>query len=119
MNYWSRDNTKDWIHKVEGRIEDFDYYLQRTVEWCENNGVFEERKVLMCSLITCIWVASMRGEKITFQELVELVGMSNFDDKVADKVYDICTEFQNLDHEEVLQILISKSTDSDSSYIDI
>ena len=43
--YWSRDDTKEWIVQLENRIEDIDYYLNRTVEWCETNGVWDNEKV--------------------------------------------------------------------------
>jgi hypothetical protein len=111
MNYWSRENTKDWIHNVENRLEDFDYYLKRAVEWCENNGVWEDKRILMCCLVTCIWVSSMRDETVSFQEIVELVGLDGFEESLADKVYDTCKEFQHLEHEEILEILISKTQD--------
>jgi len=117
MNPWTRDKTRDWINKVESRLDDFDYYIKRSTEWCENNGVFDTQKILMCNLITCIWVASMRNEQITFQELVELMGLSSTDDIQADKVYEVCEIFQNLDHEEILQILVTKTSDPDNPYI--
>ena len=106
---WTRDNTKDFIHRVESRIEDLNYYLKRTVEWCENNGVFENKRILMCCLISCIWVSSMREEEISFKEIVEIIGLEEFEDSNLDKVYDICQEFRNLEHEEILEMLISKS----------
>lgn len=108
---WTRNDTKDFIHRVESRIEDLDYYLKRTVEWCENNGVFENKRILMCCLISCIWVSSMREEVISFKEIVEIVGLEEFEDSNLDKVYNICQEFRNLEHEEILEMLISKSAD--------
>lgn len=111
MKPWTRENTRDFIHSVESRIEDIDYYLKRTVEWCEKNGVWENRKVLMCSLITCIWVSSMRDEPISFKEIVEILGLQELEDSGMDKVYEITKEFQNLDHEQVLLLLMAKSGD--------
>jgi len=111
MTYWSRDNTREYIHLVESRLEDLNYYLRRTVEWCENNGIWENKKVLMCCLISCIWVSSMRNEYITFQEIVEIVGLTDLEDSNIDKTYNVCPEFQNLDHEEILRMLIEKSQD--------
>lgn len=118
MSYWSRDNTRDWINQIENRLEDFYYYLDRTAEWCQQNGVWEARKTLMCSLITCIWVASMRNEQISFTELCELVGVT-IDSPVVDKIYNTCEQFQNIELEEILQILILKTTDPDKPYLEI
>jgi tetrahydromethanopterin S-methyltransferase subunit A len=106
---WARTDTKDFIHRVESRLEDFDYYLKRTVEWCENNGVFENKRILMCCLISCIWVSSMREEQVSFQEIVELVGLEDFEDTNLDKIYNVCEEFRHLEHEEILELLISKT----------
>jgi hypothetical protein len=32
---WSRDDTKEWVIQLEHRLEDIDYYLKKTVDWCE------------------------------------------------------------------------------------
>lgn len=108
---WTRDDTKEFIHIIESRIEDIDYYLKRTVEWCEKHEVVENKRVIMCCLVTCIWVSSMRNEAISFQELIEYVGIEDdYEDLITmDKVYKVCKEFQDLEHEEVLQMLINKA----------
>ena len=83
---WTRNDTRDYIHRIESRLEDIDYYLKRTVEWCEHNGVWENKKVLICSLVTCIWVCSMRNECISFKEIVEIMGLKDFEDLELDKI---------------------------------
>lgn len=108
---WTRNDTRDYIHRIESRLEDIDYYLKRTVEWCEHNGVWENKKVLICSLVTCIWVCSMRNECISFKEIVEIMGLKDFEDLELDKIYSVTPEFQNLDHEEILTLLIDKAKD--------
>lgn len=113
---WTRNDTKDFIHQIESRIEDIDYYLKRTVEWCEQNGVWENKRVLMCCLISCIWVSSMRQEEISFREIVEYVGLTEFEDTTLDKIYGICEEFRCLEHEEILQMLIDKTRDWSSYF---
>lgn len=110
-NSWSRDNTRDWINQIESRLEDMHYYLEKSMMWCEHNGIYENSRVLMCSLITCIWVASMRNEPISFREIVEIMGLTEFEDSNLDKIYGICNEFQILDHEEILSMLIDKTGD--------
>lgn len=110
MKPWTRNDTKDWIASAQSRIEDFNYYLGRTVDFCEQQGIWENQKVVMCCLITCIWVSSMREENISFQEIIEIMGIENeYDEEVEDRIYSVCSEFQSLDHEEILSLLIKGS----------
>ena len=51
---WSRNDTRDWIIQIESRLEDMHYYLEKSMQWCENNSVYENTRVLMCCLVTCI-----------------------------------------------------------------
>jgi hypothetical protein len=53
----------------------------------------------------------MREEVISFKEIVEIVGLEEFEDSHLDKVYNICHEFRNLEHEEILSMLIDKTGD--------
>lgn len=115
-NPWTRDNTKDFIHRIESRIEDINYYLKQTSEWCEKNDIIENNKVLMCCLISCIWVSSMREETISFQEIVEYIGLDQFIGSDLDKIYGICQEFRCLEHEEILQLLINKTKNFDGYF---
>jgi len=102
--YWSRNDTKEWISQVETRIEDMDYYLKRTVEWCEINGIYDDRKVFICNFLTCIWVSHMRNETISYKELLELLGLGELEG-IEDKIYDLGPKFKDLDHEEMLSLL--------------
>lgn len=54
MKYWSRDDTREWINQLEHRVDDIDYYLDRTLAWCDEYGVYDEKVVFMCSFLTCI-----------------------------------------------------------------
>ena len=56
----------------------------------------------------------MRNETISFREIVEIMGLKEFEDSDIDKVYNICNEFQNLDHDEILTMLIDKTGDWNS-----
>ena len=47
MSYWSRNDTKEWITQLEHRIKDIDYYLERTVAWCEEYGIDDNKVVFM------------------------------------------------------------------------
>ena len=113
MKPWLRTDTQDWIKNLENRLEDIDYYLKRTVEWCEIQGVYNNKIVLMACLVTCIWVSSMRNEEISFQEIIELVGLKGMEPMDIDKIYTVSKEFQNLDHKEILEIFIEKTRDWD------
>jgi hypothetical protein len=112
MKYWSRDDTKEWIIQLEHRIEDIDYYLDRTAEWCDEYGIDDNRVIFMCSFLTCIWVSQMRGEPITFTELMELLGVEEWDCD-EDKIYELDEKFADLDHHELLERVASTCGDDD------
>lgn len=102
---WTRDNTKNWISQLENRIKDINHYLNRTVEWCEDNYIYDNDRVFICSFITCIWVSYQRDELITYCELLEMLGLENMTVN-EDKLYQLGDQFKDLDHEEVLSIVV-------------
>ncbi len=104
MKYWSRDDTKHWITQLENRIEDIDYYLNRTVEWCENNGIWEQEKVFTLSFVTVLWVSHMRSEEVSRHEIYELLGVEDFD-QVEDCVVELGSILSQLDWEEMLKLV--------------
>lgn len=108
---WTRTHTQDWIAQLENRIEDIDYYLSRTVEYCENNGIWDDIKVFSISFVVVIWVCKMREEKVTRQEILELLGMEHFN-KAEDAVINLSEHLADKDFEELLQILSDISQNS-------
>jgi len=109
MKIWTRDDTRNWIDKIESRIEDIDYYLKRTIEFCEINDVYSDRQVLILSMMTVLWVSHMRQEYASFNEMADLLGIDNVNVKI-DQIYDLGPHLAELDHEEMLQIIM-KSID--------
>jgi len=99
---WTRDDTKEWITQLEHRLEDIDYYLQRTTDWCDEYGIDDSRLVFLCSFLTCIWVSHMRGEFITQTELMELLGVE-IEEIDEDKIYELDDKWGSMDHEELLE----------------
>jgi hypothetical protein len=55
---WDRKATRDWIAQLEHRIEDIRYYMERTIHWCEANGVYSDRTVFACIIMTSVWAVS-------------------------------------------------------------
>jgi hypothetical protein len=106
MKPWLREDTKEWIAQVEHRIEDIDYYLKRTLEWCEINDVYRDEQVFMCSFLTCIWVCRMRNEQVSYNELLEILGLESHTVPDTDKLYDLGPMLENLDHEEILNLAV-------------
>lgn len=101
---WSRTDTQDWINQVTNRIEDIDYYLGRTVEYCEANGIWDDIKVFSISFVVVVWVCHMREEEVTRQEILELLGMEHFN-QAEDAVMNLGKHLADKDFEELLQIL--------------
>jgi hypothetical protein len=104
---WTRDRTKDWVSQLETRIEDIDYYLQRTVEWCETNEIYDDQAVFACAVMTVVWVSSMRGEPLSRREALEIVGIADAD-SVDDAEYTLGEEYHDYDHEELLEAVASQ-----------
>jgi hypothetical protein len=112
MSYWSRNDTKEWIAQLEHRIEDIDYYLDRTVAWCEEYGIYDNKVVFMCSFLTCIWVSHMRDEPITFTELMEMLGVKEWEGG-EEKIYELDDRWAVLDHHEFLEQVVEKFNEDD------
>ena len=104
MNIWSRDDTKEWIAQLEHRVEDIDYYLRRTVDWCEQNGVWDDDKVFGLAFVTVLWVCHMRSEDVSRKEIIEIIGIKDWED-AEDAVMDLGDRLSSVDHEEMLQIV--------------
>lgn len=111
---WTRDDTRFWISQLEHRLEDIDYYLKETIEWCENNDIYDDRQVFILSFLTVIWVSHMRDEPISYVELLEILGIPEMVTG-EDKIYELCPEFLNITHEELLKI-IHKDLDNNGNY---
>jgi hypothetical protein len=106
MYVWNRQSTRNWIAQLENRIEDIEYYLRRTVEWCEANEVYDDRTVFACTVMTAVWVSHMRDEPISKQELFEILGIKGWD-TIDDAIYEFNKDYEMLDHEELLEIVAS------------
>lgn len=105
MKPWTRDNTKFWITQLEQRIKDIDYYLKKTLEWCEDHYIYDDRKVFILSFLTVIWVSNMRDEPISYVELLEILGLENMI-VGEDRIYDIGPTIANLTFEQMLAVVI-------------
>lgn len=112
MKYWSREDTKEWIAQLEHRLEDIEYYLHRAEEWCDEYGVEDDRVIFMCCFLTCVWVSHMRGEPISFTELMELLGVEEWECD-EDKIYELDEQWADLDHHELLEKAVAKMSEDD------
>lgn len=106
MSIWTREDTHDWVIQLENRLDDMSYYLGKTLDWCDNNGIYQDQTVFVCSFMTCVWVSHMREEPITYKELVDILGIE--DPGAPDKIYQLGPKFCDLDHEEMLRLAIAK-----------
>jgi hypothetical protein len=101
---WTRDDTRHWIAHLENRLEDIDYYLNRTVEWCEDRGVYNDQAVFACAVMTVVWVSHMRQEPLSKREVLELVGVADYYN-AEDEEYHLSPRFQNYELEEILELV--------------
>jgi hypothetical protein len=101
---WLREDTQEWISHLENRLEDFDYYLSRTSEWCDDHGVYNDQAVFACSVMTVIWVSHMRQEPLSKREVLELLGVKDFYN--AEEInYELSSEYWDLDLEDLLELV--------------
>lgn len=106
MRYWSRDNTREWINQLQNRVEDIHYYLAETIKYCEKNAIFDNKDVLILSIMTCVWVVGMRNETISLSEMIEIL---NLDMPITDdKIFDMGRQMEGLDFEQMLAIVSKK-----------
>ena len=103
---WTRTSTRDWITQLELRIEDIQYYIERTVDWCGDNGVYGDESIFICLVMTVVWVVDMRQETITKAEVFEILGIKELEICEED-TYELASQFQNLDHSEMLTTVLS------------
>lgn len=101
MKYWSREDTKHWITQLENRIEDIDYYLKQTIEWCELHGIYSDKDVFVCAMMTVIWVSHMRNEPISRREAFELLGIQDWD-QIPDEEFELGSKYKDCDLEDLL-----------------
>jgi hypothetical protein len=100
-HYWSREDTQHWIAQLENRVEDIDYYLTQTVAWCEQHDVYSEPTVFACALVTVLWVVTMRGEQLSRREVLEIIGVQDWE-TARDDMYELGEKYQNSDLEDLL-----------------
>lgn len=101
MNPWSREDTRTWIAQLELRVEDLNYYLTETVNWCEQHEVYDDRTVFACAMMTALWVAWQRNEPMTRWELMEILGIKDWN-AYPDESLELGEKFQNLDITDIL-----------------
>ena len=103
---WSRDSTRDYLTQIELRIEDINYYIDRTIDWCGDHGIYGDESVFICLMMTVVWVSYMRQETITKNEVMEILGIS--DAEISEEIiYELGEQFKNLDHTEMLTKVLS------------
>ena len=103
---WTRDDTKYWVAQLENRIEDIEFYLKRTIEWCEENEVYSDNLVFVCSVMALTWVCHLRGEEISRRELFEILGIDNWN-AIEDAILEFNPKYEDMQLEELLELVVS------------
>jgi hypothetical protein len=110
MKYWSREDTKAWVAQLEDRIEDISHYVDLTLDWCEEQYIDDDKVIFMCCFLTAIWVSQLRGEPISYIELMEMLGIKDIPDG-EDKIYELDSQFEDLTHKELLKMAVKHFED--------
>lgn len=101
---WSREHTKEWLIQIGSRLEDFEYYLKQTTDWCELHGIWNDAAIFMCCVMTLVWVSYQRNEPLSKTEVFEILGFDQ--NSFGNDMYELGKEFQDLDHESLLYRVI-------------
>jgi hypothetical protein len=105
MSYWSRKDTKEWVMRLEGRIEDISHYIDKTLSWCEERYIDNDQIIFMCCFLTAIWVSQLRDEPITYVELMEMLGIKDVPER-EEKFYELDDKYIDLTHIELLEAAV-------------
>lgn len=106
MTPWTRMDTQYWISQLETRIEDIEFYLNRTTEWCNDREINNPHAVMACMIITVLWVSHMRKELVSKREIFELVGVRDWY-TAPEEEYFLSDEYGDMDIDELLDIAAS------------
>lgn len=102
MKPWSREDTRDWIAQLELRVEDINYYLNETVHWLEDHDIERDEVCFACAMMALVWVAYQRSEPITRWELMEILGVKDYE-SMPDEELELGEKYRSLDLEHVLE----------------
>ena len=106
MKPWTREDTQHWIAQLENRIEDIQFYLSRAHEWCEENDVYSDKIIFVCSIMALVWVSHLRNEPISKHELFEILGIEDWEN-IEDAVFEFNPIYEDMELEELLQFVVS------------
>lgn len=102
--HWSRWDTKLWVNQLENRIEDIDYYLNQTVNYCEANNIINNETVFTLSFLTVLWVSYMREEPISRREIFEILCIKDWED-LPDAPVELGAKLSDFDLKELLDVV--------------
>lgn len=108
---WSREHTQEWYLQLENRLEDIEYYIERTLLWCEDNGVFSQEKVLACCVMAITWVCQVRNEPITMQEIFEIMDIQHWSEIDANSTVELGINVTSMDLDQILEMVVDKFED--------
>jgi hypothetical protein len=61
----------------------------------------------MCCFLTCVWVSQLRGEDISYIELMELLGVASLASQ-EEKIFELDDEYLGLEHDQLLRAAVAK-----------
>jgi hypothetical protein len=101
---WTRDDTRLWISHLENRIEDFNFYLNETIKYCEANSIINNQTVFTLSFLTVLWVSYMRQEPISRREIFEILAISEWED-LPDAPVELGKNLYNFELKDLLDVV--------------
>lgn len=102
MREWSIADTKEWLMKIQSRVEELKFFMEKTKCWCDEQDIYDSKLIFICCFITCIWVSQTRGESISSLELLDILEV-DYPGEPEEKLFFLDSDFAELDHKELLE----------------
>jgi hypothetical protein len=97
--------TKRYLDKIGSRVNAYNNSMTRAKEYVLENNVTDHYIVMNCIIMSLLWVAAVRGEQLTEEELFMFL---NIDSEYADDInISIAKGMEEWGLEEVLDYVVA------------
>ena len=100
-------DTKRYLDHIGSRITTYFNSMNRAKEFVLTNGIYDQELIMNCIVMSLLWVASVRGEELSEDELFMFLGLET--NLAEQKVININPDMKDWGLEEVLEYVIKNS----------
>lgn len=97
--------TKRYLNSIVSRVHAYAKIRERTIAFLEDQEEEDPSVWTNCLIVAMLWLASVRDESLTEQDMVMLLGL---DDELADKkVMELDPELAEMGFEEAIEYCLT------------